>query len=149
MTQNERLPLFTYGSLMQDLFNYEKHLRDKTLGAAQKARVKGSLFHLTEKGYPALLEGSDWVYGEIFELKNFAVDIDELDELEGFGQANQSDEYHREKKIIQVFNETTQAYDQTVTAYVYCYAVENDVDFTSHSQYLADGDWRSYYEILN
>lgn len=44
MTQNERLPLFTYGSLMQDLFNYEKHLQDKTLGAAQKARVKEAYF---------------------------------------------------------------------------------------------------------
>lgn len=149
MTQKETLPLFTYGSLMQNLFNYEKHLRGKTLGTAKKARVRGKLFHLTEKGYPALLAGTDWVYGEVFELKNFAADIDELDELEGFGQANQNDEYHREKQIIEIFNETTQTYDQTATAYVYCYAVENDGDFTNHSQYLANGDWRAYYETQN
>lgn len=148
MTQEEILPLFTYGSLMQNLFNYEKHLRGKTVGSAKKARIKGQLFHLTEKGYPALLKGLDWVYGELFELKDFTSNIEELDVLEGFSQDKQKNEYNREKHVIEIFNEATQAYDQTTSAYVYFYAVENDTDFLFHRLYLAEGNWRAYYETV-
>ena len=62
-------PLFTYGSLMENLFNYDLYLAGKVTGPPKKARIKGELYHLDFKGYPALLPGDNWVYGEIFELK--------------------------------------------------------------------------------
>lgn len=145
MHKNEQHPLFTYGSLMENFFNYQLYLTGKIQGKPKKARIQGSLYHLTEKGYPALLPAESWVYGEVFELKDFDQDIQVLDQMEGFDQG-EPNEYHREKRTVYLFNEATQAYDQALTAYVYRYAVENDAEFKNHSDFIPEGDWRRYME---
>ena len=142
---SKTLPLFTYGSLMENFFNYELYLKDRIKEKPQKARMKGELYHLDIKGYPALLPGSQWVYGEVFELVDFEQDIQVLDQLEGFNQGVPN-EYHREKTTVYGWNETTQSYDRPLTAYVYRYAVEHDPTFEQHRILLATGDWRHYME---
>ncbi|MHC5269881.1 gamma-glutamylcyclotransferase family protein [Enterococcus sp. LJL98] len=146
MQKTAILPLFTYGSLMENFFNYERYLTGKTKGQARKARIQGSLYHLTEKGYPALLPAEDWVYGEVFELLDFEKEIGALDKMEGYDQG-QPNEYHRETLTVFLFNEQTQAYDEAISAYVYRYAVENDFDFLTHSLYIPNGDWRHFMEM--
>lgn len=145
MKNNEILPLFTYGSLMENFFNYELYLTGKTKGQPRKARIQGGLYHLTEKGYPALLPAEGWVYGEVFELADFEQEIVPLDKMEGFNQGKPN-EYHREKLTVFLFNEETQMYDQEMTAYVYRYAVENDFEFLTHSLFIPNGDWRHFME---
>ena len=96
---SKTLPLFTYGSLMENFFNYELYLKDRIKEKPQKARMKGELYHLDIKGYPALLPGSQWVYGEVFELVDFEQDIQVLDQLEGFNQGVPN-EYNRKKTTV-------------------------------------------------
>lgn len=130
---------------MENFFNYQLYLTGKIKGKPKKARIQGRLYHLTKKGYPALLPAESWVYGEVFELTDFEQDIQALDQMEGFNQG-EPNEYHREKLTVFLWNETTQAYDQKLTTYVYRYALENDPDFQNHSELIPDGDWRRYME---
>lgn len=146
MPNNLELPLFTYGSLMTNLYNYERHLKNETLALPIKARVHGSLFHLAKKGYPALLPGEGWVYGEVFHLKSFRTMLSRLDVLETYNQADTPNEYNREILIVELWNDETQAYDRETQAYVYRYAVENDTKFLEESFPLPTGDWRAFYE---
>lgn len=146
MQNDQKLPLFAYGSLMNNLFNYNLHLQNATVGEPVKARVHGSLSHLTEKGYPALTPGEGWVYGEVFILKDFDEMLTRLDKLETYNQGEQPNEYNREVLLVELWNEETQTYDREVQAYVYRYAVENDPHFLEESFPLPSGDWRTFYE---
>lgn len=146
MQNDQKLPLFAYGSLMNNLFNYDRYLHHATIGEPVKARVRGSLFHLKEKGYPALLPGEGWVYGEVFILKDSDDVLTRLDKLESYNQDHQPNEYKREVLIVELWNQETQAYDQEAPAYVYRYAVENDSNFLEESFPLPSGDWRTFYE---
>lgn len=145
----KELPLFTYGSLMKDLFNYQKYLNGKVKGTPRRARIKGQLFHMTEKHYPALLTGADWVYGEIFELSDFQQDISSVDQLENyFGVEDTRNEYERRVVEVEVFDENTGTFSLTEKVYCYLYVVGNDPRFNQHSVYLKDGNWRNYHERI-
>lgn len=145
----KELPLFTYGSLMKDLFNYQKYLNGKVKGKPRAARIKGKLFHMNEKQYPALLSGPDWVYGEIFELSDFQQDISSVDRLENYyGVGDKRNEYERQIVEVEVFDETTGSFSRTENVYCYLYVVANDPRFHQHSLYLEDGNWRSYHEQI-
>ncbi|MBP1047550.1 gamma-glutamylcyclotransferase [Enterococcus sp. BWM-S5] len=141
------MPLFAYGSLMENLFNYQKYLDGKVKGRPKKARIKGKLFHMKEKHYPALLPGADWVYGEIFELSDFQTDISSVDQLENyFGVNDERNEYERQIVEVEVFDEKTKRYSRTEKVYCYLYVTENDLRFDHHSIYLQEGNWRNYHE---
>lgn len=132
-------PLFAYGSLMKDLFNYQIYLKGKVVGTPIKARIKGELYHLTEKGYPALLSGNDWVYGEVFELKDFQTTLKKLDKLEGYsGNQASGNEYERELVKVNIYNSVTELYDGELDVYCYLYRLDNDSEFTQKSIYLPD-----------
>lgn len=79
----EEKKVFVYGSLREGFFNYDKYLKNK-VSPASLGEVRGKLFHLPHKGYPALLDGEDTVIGEIMALKDFYEDIVSLDQMEGF-----------------------------------------------------------------
>lgn len=147
MNRTKELPLFTYGTLMEGIYNYNLYLDGKITAKPIKARVKGKLFQLTEKTYPALIEGDDYVYGEIFYLKDFQKDLPAVDAMENFYPEHpEKDEYHRKVLPVEVFNEKTQQYEEVLDTYVYWYAKENDPEFENHSLYLPDGNWRHYHE---
>ncbi|WP_321387448.1 gamma-glutamylcyclotransferase family protein [uncultured Enterococcus sp.] len=145
----KELPLFTYGSLMENLFNYQKYLNGKVKGKPRAARIRGKLFHMNAKQYPALLSGADWVYGEIFELSNFQRDISSVDALENYyGVGDERNEYERQIVEVEVFDEKTKTFSQIEKVYCYLYVVANDPRFQQDSLYLADGNWRSYHERI-
>ena len=93
MSLGQPRPLFVYGSLMDGLFNYRRYLAAHVSQPPRRARVRGALYHLRHKGYPALLQGDDWVYGELFVLDDFPAAIAALDEMEYF---HGEDDPHRE-----------------------------------------------------
>lgn len=146
MQIDQPLPLFAYGSLMNNLFNYNIYLKNRTVGVPVKARVHGSLFHLSKKGYPALLPSEGWVYGEVFILHEFDTTLPSLDVLEGYNQGTEPNEYNREILTVELWSEETQAYDREIQAYVYRYAVENDPNFLEESFPVPTGDWRAFHE---
>lgn len=59
---------------MKDFYNWDKCLKGKVI-TRKEARTKGILYHQEDKGYPAILSGNDFVYGEYLELIDFENNI--------------------------------------------------------------------------
>ncbi|WP_092318255.1 gamma-glutamylcyclotransferase [Brevinema andersonii] len=74
--------------------------------------VQGKLFHIADRGYPALLEGTNDVYGEIMAIQgNYEEILKILDDLECFyGDGIISNEYDRKK--VDVLNIDTDQKEQ-------------------------------------
>ena len=43
-----------------------------------RAKTKGRLYHLANKGYPAMVDGDDTIYGELFGNEGFERDLSYL-----------------------------------------------------------------------
>lgn len=139
-------PVFVYGSLKIGEFNYKRYLDGKVLTVEPKrARIKGKLYDMPYKGYPALQVealSSDWVYGEVVELLDYETTLSQLDGLEGYyGADHPANEYERSIKTVEVWQERTQEFIAQ-KAFVYLYRVENDARFTEQAQAVKDGIWR-------
>ncbi|WP_150843999.1 MULTISPECIES: gamma-glutamylcyclotransferase [unclassified Clostridium] len=140
----EEKKVFVYGSLREGFFNYDKYLKNK-VPPASLGEIKGKLFHLSHKGYPALLDGDDTVIGEIMALKDFYEDIVSLDQMEGFRSFEDISINEYIRTTINVKNLETKAIEN---CYVYKYVDGNDKNFNSHAIYIHHGDWKKYMNIL-
>lgn len=132
--------LWVYGSLLCGFFNHVKVLQGRVLSCTP-ARLKGRLFHQLHKGYPALLAGSDWVYGELLTIKDFALMLPLLDGLEGYGKGGSDNEYERRQS--EVFFQEGGSWVAT-TAYVYWYARRDLGSKENPVLYLQGGDWKGF-----
>jgi len=130
--------LFVYGSLMEGFFNSEKALRGK-VEKRIKAKTKGRLYHLANKGYPAMVSGEDTVYGELLVIKDLDDIFPILNEIENyFGENNPNNEYNR--VVIEV--ETLDGKKEL--AYVYQYNDQNLENQKDEKIYIPSGNWREY-----
>lgn len=136
----EEKKIFVYGSLREGFFNYDKYLSGKVSNITL-ATVKGKLYHMPHKGYPALLDGEDVVIGEIMEMKDFYKDIIAMDEMEGYVSAEDTSLNEYTRTVMIVKNLET---NQEESVYVYKYEEFNTEDFESHAIYLPHGDWKKY-----
>lgn len=139
-------PIFVYGSLRAGEFNYNRYLDGKVVTPIpSRARIKGTLYDMPYKGYPALLAeafSTEWVYGEIFELLDHNATLAQLDELEGYHGINHpANEYERSIETVEVWQEESKAF-VTQDVFVYLYRVENDSLFTKQTTVMKDGIWR-------
>ncbi len=136
----EEKKIFVYGSLREGFFNYDKYLSGRvstpTLGV-----VKGKLYHLSDKGYPALLDGEDEVIGEIMEMKDFYKDIVPMDEMEGYLSAEDTSLNEYTRTVMTVKNLKTNLEE---SVYVYKYEHYTQEDFATHAVYLPHGDWKKH-----
>jgi len=136
------LLIFVYGSLMEDFFNYNNYLKGK-IKSRKLAKVKGELYHLENRGYPALLEGNDDVFGELIEIKDFEKNLLSLDTLEGYIEKNsQLNEYNRVIKDIKLLDS-----EKTIKAYVYSFNLKNIENRNAEKIYISSGSWREYMEV--
>ncbi|WP_346928727.1 gamma-glutamylcyclotransferase family protein [Clostridium sp.] len=140
----EEKKVFVYGSLREGFFNYDKYLKNK-VSPASLGEVKGTLFHLSHKGYPALLEGEDTVIGEIMEVKDFYENIVSLDEMEGYLSFEDASNNEYIRTIMDVKNLHTNTME---SCYVYKYVEVNDEDFNQHGIHIPHGDWKKYMNSL-
>lgn len=132
--------VFVYGSLMNNFFNYERYLRDIILDT-KKARVTGKLYHLTKRGYPALIDGEDSVYGELISFENFKENLQRLDEMEGYIKGREaSNEYNRVLMNVEIFEGESVKIQK---AYVYKYNNKNS-KIDENDIYVNHGDWRKF-----
>ncbi|KPU27381.1 hypothetical protein TR13x_04685 [Caloranaerobacter sp. TR13] len=136
--------LFVYGSLMEGFFNYNNHLKGKVL-ERKVARTRGKLYHLVDKGYPAMINGEDYVYGEFILIKDFYKTLKQLDRVENFfGENNEDNEYNRVLKEIEVLEDNT-----IQKAYVYMYNCKDMRRLMSENIYIPHGNWRKYMEDIS
>lgn len=136
----EEKKIFVYGSLREGFFNYDKYLNGK-VSKPTLAMVKGKLYHLSHKGYPALLDGDDEVIGEIMEMKDFYKDIVPMDEMEGYFSPEDTSLNEYTRTVMTVKNLETNEYEE---CYVYKYEQHTHADFNDHAVYLPKGDWKKY-----
>lgn len=136
----EEKKIFVYGSLRKDFFNYNKYLSGRVSNPTL-AKVKGKLYHMPHKGYPALLDGDDDVIGEIMEMKDFYKDIVPMDEMEGYVSAEDTSLNEYTRTVMTVKNLETNLEE---SVYVYKYEQYASEDFKLNSVYLPKGDWKEY-----
>lgn len=134
----EQKKIFVYGSLRTDFFNYNKYLLGK-VSNTQIGKVKGKLYHMPHKGYPALLKGEDDVLGEVMTLKDFESVMVPMDKMENYYGVNDSrNEYNRIVMDVEVSNGIKES------CYVYYYAMNDKEVFEENSIYIKNGDWKDY-----
>lgn len=130
--------IFVYGSLRSDMFNYERLLKGK-VSKVYKGTITGELFHLDNKGYPAVIPGKNIILGELMELKDFDKSLHELDELENYTEDNNTNcEYLR--KIVEVKLED----NTTESAYYYEYNPKANINKEDKLIGVNHGDWKKY-----
>lgn len=134
----EQKKIFVYGSLRTGFYNYDKYLKGK-VNDAILGKVKGKLYHMPHKGYPALLEGEDIVIGEVMTIKNFEEVMVQMDEMENYYGVNDSrNEYNRIVMDVELED------GKIESCYVYYYAMNDEEVFSKNSIYINNGDWASY-----
>ena len=133
--------LFVYGSLRKNSFNYNKYLSGKVI-SSKKARVKGLLYHIENKGYPALLSGDDWVYGEYIEIDYKTDLLSKLDILEkSLDKELKKREYIREIVNVDLIEENI-----NVQGHIYLYNESCEFNKNDKLKYIEYGDWIKYLE---
>lgn len=86
--------IFVYGTLRKGMYNYDLYLKDKN-SFRSYGYVKGTLMTLKDRKYPALLlEGNDYILGEIHEVdEEFVSSLDDLECY--FGENDIRNEYNK------------------------------------------------------
>lgn len=132
--------LFVYGSLREGFYNFEKYLEGKVVSITPAILAGKKLYHMPYKGYPAVLEGRDIVFGEIIEVEDYENTVKAIDEMENFiSDENPANEYHKTLLKVQHLKE-----DKQELCYVYFYNKENDEKFDSEAIYIPNGDWKDF-----
>ena len=94
---------------------------------------------MPHKGYPALIEGNDEVFGEVMTLKDFEAVMIPMDKMENYyGVNNSKNEYNRIVMDVELLDGTTES------CYVYYYAMNDKEIFENNSVYIKNGDWKDY-----
>lgn len=132
--------VFVYGSLRSDMFNYNVYL-DGKVEENNKASVKGDLFHLDNKGYPAVVPGEGKVVGELMSFNNFESTLKDLDELEAYIEGEE-DENEYNRKVVDVILEN----GNIEKAYYYEYNPPADYNKDDKLVPVENGDWKIYME---
>lgn len=132
--------LFVYGSLRKGSFNYKKilegHVLNRTMG-----KTIGNLFHLENKGYPALIQGDTEIIGEIITLQSKTL-IEKIDVVENYDSVDYENcEYLRQP--IRVMNLKTETIE-IIDAYVY--NMNNKENHKDLLRVVPSGNWLEYIE---
>lgn len=136
---SKNINIFTYGSLREGFFNYDKYLDGKVI-SNKIGKIKNvNLYHMPYKGYPAIIPGTGEVIGEIMTLSDYDNVIKAVDEMEGFiSEGNPQNEY--DKKLVEVELE-----DGTKEmCYAYFYNKNCDNLFDQEAIFISDSDWKEY-----
>lgn len=110
--------MFVYGTLRVGMYNYDKYYKEHD-SFRRNAYVKGLLYTIRGKVYPALTEGDRMILGEIHEVPDRVQD--EVDLMEGFfGEGNIENEY--DKIVREIYDADGTVIDHLP---VYFYNVRN------------------------
>ncbi len=132
--------IFVYGTLMTGFHNYKKYLTDVTL-KKEEGYIKGSLYHIENKGYPAFIEeGKNKIAGEILTINNEKNIVKLLDELESYeGSISLANEYNKKSEII--YDKKGCVVDEL---YVYVYNPHSPLNKDDRLIPVESGSWREY-----
>ncbi|BES63569.1 gamma-glutamylcyclotransferase [Gottschalkiaceae bacterium SANA] len=130
-------PFFVYGSLMKGFWNEEKYLKGKVI-RREAGETNGKLYHIENKGFPALIEGSETVFGEVIWVKNFPEVVRELDEMESFSKSEEDrSQYLRVIQPVLLDN-------REIEAYIYRYNPKAELNRDDQLMPIPSGTWRKF-----
>ncbi|WP_134702383.1 gamma-glutamylcyclotransferase [Ammoniphilus sp. YIM 78166] len=124
--------IFVYGTLRSG--QYYHHLIEKQIQSIQKATVEGLLFDLPY-GYPAVIEGTGRVVGELFTFENHQQALCILDELEDYHGPGKDNEYERIETLA------TLDTGQHVPCQMYVYSASKEALIKEKGIFVSHGDW--------
>jgi len=132
--------LFVYGSLREGSFNYQKALTGKVI-SREMGKTIGNLFHLENKGYPALVQGNNEIFGEIITIESEEI-LKTIDSIEHYNTEDYIKcEYLRKPiKVVNLETETIEVLD------AYVYNINNKTNHNDVMKIVASGDWLKYIE---
>ena len=136
---NNNLNVFVYGSLREGFFNYDKYLKGKVVSITPAKIENKIVYHMPYKGYPAILNGTGTVYGEIMVIKPEIYDetMIAMDKMEGFiSENNPENEY--EKVVLEVEHLDNHKKEN---CYLYFYNPAIDPKFNNEAVLVEHGDW--------
>jgi gamma-glutamylcyclotransferase (GGCT)/AIG2-like uncharacterized protein YtfP len=92
--------VFVYGTLQKGQVN--ESVVSPYVQRRWRGRINGKLYHLADRGYPAvLLEEEGVVWGECLQLKHLERALQALDALEEyFGEEDARNEYDRRRCLV-------------------------------------------------
>lgn len=129
------MKIFVYGSLRKGFFNFNKYI-NTSAKKIELGEVKGMLYAINDKEYPALLEGEGSVIGEIITVEN--CNLNDIDTMENyFGENNPQNEYNKIKKEIK--NLET---GEIEILDVYVYNTTNPSFSYDNLTFIPSGDWK-------
>ena len=130
------MKLFVYGTLRKGRYNYDIYLKDNSK-FLQYAYIKGTLYSLKGKVYPAIVEGDSMVLGEIFEVDQET--FDRMDAMEGYVPGRFDNEY--DKIETDILDENGQVIDCLP---VYWYNIKPEAQKNLLDQVIESGDYVTY-----
>ena len=130
------MKLFVYGTLRKGRYNYDIYLKDNSQ-FLQEAYIKGTLYSLKGKVYPAIVEGDSMVLGEIFEVDQET--FDRMDEMEGYVPGRFENEY--DKVETDILDAQGNVIDRLP---VYWYNVKPEYQKALLDQVIESGDYVAY-----
>ena len=128
--------LFVYGTLRKGRYNYDIYLKDNSK-FLQNAYIKGTLYSLKGKVYPAIVEGDSMVLGEIFEVDQET--FNRMDAMEGYVPGRFDNEY--DKIETDILDENGQVIDRLP---VYWYNIKPEAQKNLLDQVIESGDYVAY-----
>lgn len=132
--------LFVYGTLLPSLPNHHRFI-EKYQPQVYKATTKGVMYYLPEDNYPVVIDGDNEIKGVIFETRELAVILPELDEIEKFtGVESQS---HLIREIRDVVNQET---GEVIKAHMFMWPPSRVEELKSKGQVVPDGDWLKFLQ---
>ncbi len=128
--------IFVYGTLLEGCRNYLRYL-DGHVHQIMPAYVKGTLYSLKGRDYPALLPGSDFILGEVMEADDEVIPA--IDQLEGYVPGDPDNEY--EKVSAQIYDEEKQP---LCTLPVYMYNIDRSDQRELIEARIISNDYRKW-----
>lgn len=125
--------LFVYGTLKPNEINYQRYCAGKVL-AAVPAMVYGQLYALPV-GYPALVEGSDRVYGTVLSFQDPQL-LAVLDVLEGYDPQRRPEQNDYQRECIEAYDGSGKAIGS-----VWVYRMTRQRVQQERGVYLPTGVW--------
>ncbi|WGX77262.1 gamma-glutamylcyclotransferase [Paraclostridium bifermentans] len=100
--------------------------------------MNGHLYHLDNKGYPAVVKGSKKILGELMELNDFELTLKELDAMENYELDGLNNEYNRREVDVTLLDGSIEK------AYFYEYNKDAQINKGDVLIFIECGDWKEY-----
>ncbi len=136
--------LFVYGTLLPGLKNYNRFIKDHK-PKTYKARAKGTMYYLPKDNYPVVLEeGEGEIKGVLYDSREMAVILPEIDEIEKFTGVESQNLLIREIRDVEIL-ET----GEKVKAHMYLWPPSRAKWLKENAEIIPDSDWARFLNDRN